>query len=413
MKGYGIITLLFAATALGWYAAFLNLFSQPPQPRFNPPSESYDPTPMQEAVAPEAVHSTQTAILEMGNRFLGDAGFYMTEEFLKRNFESAGLEVYKQEISSVSPRTRYREIALVEEDEHGENTEARLESVEILPFLPNFLQPVVTSDSGIAGELVLMSSDALNHRKDFGDCIGLIDVREGFVDESFGFRWSRYARLGVKALIIAHPDGLERIPWSEVAAPESGIVSTVPINFVRVAASKEIFRYIGRKVRLRVRVDYENTPNRTVIGLLRARKPAREALIIFSSYGASSILPDRAPGVLQAISPAIQLQLLKGLTAYRESLERDVIFVSTGARFMAEDGSNNLIRILQVNRVKGALHGVGKEKEEGTASEGENPRLIRRRDPLLERLRKNREQQQNVKEYWICLLDLDFSKTPT
>ena len=407
-----VLTLLLVVSALGWYAAFLNLFSQPPQPRFDQPLESYDPAPMQESVAPEAVRSKQRAILEKGDRFIGDSGFYATEEFIKQTFQSAGLEVFEQEISTVAPRTRYSSISLVGEDEGGETEERPLEEVAIIPFLPNFLQPVVTPESGITGELVLISSDSLNHRRDFGGCIGLIDAREGEVDERFGFRWSRYAQLGIEALIIAHPGGLEQIHWSEIAAPESGIVSDVPVNFVRVAASKEIFRYIGMSVRLDTRVDFVNVPNRTVIGLLRAEKPAREALIIFSSYGACSILPDRAPGVLQAISPAVQVQLLKGLVAYRKTLTRDVIFVSSGARFMAEDGSNNLIRILQVNRQKGALQGIGREKSGANSSEQENPRLKRRHDPLLERLRKNQRQLENIEEILAAFAQPTFLAEP-
>ena len=393
----GCVTLLLGCAALGCYAAFLSLFSQPPQPRFEPPLATYDTTPMQEAVVPRAVNSEHRAILQKGSRFIGDPGFYATEEFIKRRFQSAGLEVFEQEIATVAPRTRYSGISLVGEAERGEIEEIPLEGVEIFPFLPNFLQPVTTPDSGITGTLILLSSDSLNLRGDFNGCIGLIDASEGAVDERFGFRWSRYAQLGIEALIIAHPDGLDRIRWSEIAAPESGIVSNVPVNFVRVAASKEIFHYLGRKVRLHARVDYENVPNRTVIGLLRAKKSAREALLILSSYGACSILPDRAPGVLQAVSPAVQLQLLEGLVAYRETLQRDVIFVSTGARFMAEDGSNNLIRILQVNREKGALQGAIVESPGADdSSRRENPRLKRRLDPLVDRLRKNQRQLEDV-----------------
>ncbi len=181
----------------------------------------------------------------------------------------------------------------------------------------------------------------------------MIDAREGQVDRNYGYHWARYASLGVKALIVSHSDGLDKIRWTEVAGTNSGMVSSVPINYVRAAASPTIFNYLGKHVRLRLRVEYENTPNRTLVGVLKADQPAREAVVIFSSYGASSILPDSAPGTLQAISPAVQLQVLKGLRSYRSSLKRDVIFISTGARFMAEEGSSNLIRILQINRTKG------------------------------------------------------------
>ncbi len=235
----------------------------------------------------------------------------------------------------------------------------------------------------------------------------MIDAREGQVDRNYGYHWARYASLGVKALIVSHSDGLDKIRWTEVAGTNSGMVSSVPINYVRAAASPTIFNYLGKHVRLRLRVEYENTPNRTLVGVLKADQPAREAVVIFSSYGASSILPDSAPGTLQAISPAVQLQVLKGLRSYRSSLKRDVIFISTGARFMAEEGSSNLIRILQINRTKGNLG-----EASGAIEAGIKLREQRRSKPLLDRREKNEKNLGWLRDISGAMVENDFLVNP-
>src|SRR5690606_10150791 len=172
--------------------------------------------------------------------------------------------------------------------------------------------------------------------------------------QTFQFDWGRYAQLGVKAIIVAHPDGMEAIPWDRVAIQSGGMVSSVPVNFVRVAATEDIFGYEGKEIRLRVRSRFEQVANTTIIGILRAGGRASssdgaDALVLLNNYDAMSILPDLAPGTMQAIPVATHLALLDGLSAYRDSLVRDVVFVSFGAQFMARDGDNNILKLLEEN----------------------------------------------------------------
>ena len=201
-RGHGLVSvaifLFSAVAALGWYALYLHTFALPPQPSFSTPFDGYSTAPMQRAVTPEKVGRQHAQILGLGNRFLGDSGFYAMEQYLEKSYRDAGLEIYEQEITTLSPLTRYRELYLVDPADSGADYGKHLEEVAIFPFLPNFLQPPVTPESGIVGELVLLTSQVLKRRKRFDDCIGLVDVREGLIDRDYGFHWTRYARLGVR-----------------------------------------------------------------------------------------------------------------------------------------------------------------------------------------------------------------------
>ena len=78
------------------------------------------------------------------------------------------------------------------------------------------------------------------------------------------------------------------------------MVSSIPVNYPRLAASEDIFKYDGQEVRLRVRTEFKNSRHDTIIGVLRAPQPSRKALVLASTYDALSVLPDMAPGVISA-----------------------------------------------------------------------------------------------------------------
>ncbi len=386
----GVVVSYVLAFALlaGVVHFLLRVFEPRPAVQSPVPVYRYDMAKMQAALDWPRVKARQDQILAFGSRFLGQPGMYATEDYIRRAYRAAGLELYEQENWTVVPRTLYREIYAVSDDrETSKNTKAilgeapkppenlgrmsdlpenggygrRLDDVEIFPFMPNHLQPVTTPDEGIVGELVIVDEATLKSRRRFDDCIGLIDTTDGRVSTQYNFDWGRYAQMGMRALIVAHPQGLDHIPWKLAAPERGGMVASVPINFVRLAATEGIFAHAGERIRLRVRVRFEETRNTTLVGILRAgtsthERPNQNALLLLTNYDAASILPDRAPGVAQAIPVATQLALLDGLAAYRESLVRDVVFVAFGAQVMARDGDNNLLKILDENVIKSSTN---------------------------------------------------------
>lgn len=378
--------------ALGLVCAQFALRVFAPKPRLAPMAafEGYAIDAMQAAVTPERVQAEQDRIVAFGSRFPGQPGASQTADYMRERFRAAGLETYEQHFRTALPRTLRREIAV----EAGSGFEP-MDGVEIYPFWPNHMQPMVTPPQGLTGELVAITDETLKTRTSFRGCIGLIDTRSGKAPDGFRFDWTAFAALGLDAIIIAHPEGFEAMPWARIVGDswkttEGFINASVPVNYVRLAASPRIFEHVGRRIKLDVATQWDDVPLVSIYGILRAPQPAREALIVAANYDACGILPDCAPGVLQALEPATQLCLLDGLLPYRASLQRDVIFAAFAGRAMSDAGAKNLFRVLgpgqagtQENRILAALGiGVGG----GSAAAREQVRLKRRLDPLEERL---------------------------
>lgn len=353
LPGRLLCVVFFLALCLAAWRVPLSVFGPKEHVPTPPPVYTYSMEGMQEHVTPGRVAAIQDDILSFGSRFMGQPGFVETAEYIRTLYERAGLEVHVQTNHTVVPRTEVREIHLV-----GPAGEARpMEGVEVYPFLPNHLQPVATPTGGLEGELVLMTEEVLRSRRSFEGVIALLDATEGRTPAGFLFDWSRYAQLGLEGVVVAHPDGMEAIPWDRVADDMGGMVSSIPVNFLRLAADGNIFDHAGSRVRFHVRSRFEQVENQSLFGILRAghssaEEPNEEALLVLTNYDASSILPDSAPGTIQSIPLATQLAMVEGMAPYRDSLVRDVVFVAFGAQFMARDGDNNLMKLLEENVIR-------------------------------------------------------------
>ncbi len=392
-----IIVIISCLLILPLFASFFTKLFEPAERMDSlKPFREYSDKAMLEQVSHEKVAKYQNEINAFGSRFIASPGYEKTREYIISKFQEAGLEVKLQHTRTAYPQTSIREIRTQEG--------TLLPDVEIYPFLPNSIQGVVTEPAGLEGQLIKITPDITEQRQSFNDCIGLIDARDGEFPPDFGFNWRAYATLGLKAVIIAHPEGMDKIPWPRVNDRYNGIVSSNPVNYVRVAATPQIFNYIDKRIRLHLKSEWKPTTTTGIIGILRAENTVDKALIIRSHYDACSILPDKAPGTLQALSPAVQLALLDGLKNYRSSLRRDIIFLADGAEFMAADSSNSLVSTLDYNigiaRENKLLEALGTESgNELSGGQMEAKRNARNR-PWIERQEKN-----NTKHKWVksCL----------
>ncbi len=88
---------LFAFLALATMRAFLALFA--PEP-YEPPVEAftaYDRSDMLAAVSPTNVRQRLDEVAALGDRFVGQPGFYAAEAMIRDAYREAGLEVLIQE----------------------------------------------------------------------------------------------------------------------------------------------------------------------------------------------------------------------------------------------------------------------------------------------------------------------------
>lgn len=389
--GRSVCALAFLLLTLASMVFYMRLVAPEPPPEVMKPFVGYSVDPMQEALAPDLVRAEMEHIVSFGSRFMGQPGWKKAENYIRDEFKKAGLEVLEQHNITAAPKTIIREISTPE----GE----LLPDVEIYPFMPNHLQPQVTPEEGVVGRVILMTSATLLSEVDFSDGIGLIHCDPDMVIEEYGYNFIKYAQLGLKALLVSHPDGFDAIEWHKLVQRHIGMVTSVPINYPRLAATEGVFNYIGKRVRIRVRTEYVPVTNSTLIGVLRAEKPAAEALIITSPYDAAAILPDLAVTPLQALHSANLLCMARGMAQYRSSLKRDVIFVASGSQMMGNSGVNSILRVLgsnpagsTENRLLVAL-GIGDDDE---AAEGSQGKVDLRLGPIQRELEEHEARLEEV-----------------
>jgi len=315
---------LFLALAAGCVLGFLRLFAPKEPLPVLPPFEAYDRGRMRSAMAVNQVQAELDTVLNCGSRFVGQKGCRAVEQLLRTTMTGAGLEILDQTIRSAAPHTLERQILAA----NGQP----LAGVEVYPFWPNHFQPMLTPTNGLTGELVLATDELLLTRPSFTNCIAVVDLANPPKD--YGASWTRYAQIGFQAIIVSHQDGLAAWKWTS----SLGMVAASPVNFVRLAASERIFEHLGETVTLRVRTEWRDTDNTSLVGRLRAPGHADEAVVIAANYDAPSYLPDLAPGAVPAVAVAAQLALIKGLAPYRNELKRDVIVLATTGNALAYDG---------------------------------------------------------------------------
>ncbi len=324
-----IVFLLLALSAMG---GFLRLFAPKPV-ELN--AEQVEDQKFAQLTS-EPVARNQLQIVALGSRFCGQPGHAAAASLVRSAYQAAGLQMLELSTEAVVPQTLERRVC--------DSRDQLLSNVAIYPFFPNGLQPMNTPATGISGELVLASDDLLAHRVRADDAVVLID--SAHPPEGAGLNWARYAAAGFKALIVSNHQGLAAIDWGDTVKSDGGLVGTLPVNFVRVAATPEIFQYVGQHILLHVKTRYAQVEAPTLVGILHGGQPAstpHEAVVITANYDAPSVLPDLAPGVLSAVPLATQLALLEQLAADPARLRRDVIFVATGAQTAANIGTTDLL----------------------------------------------------------------------
>jgi hypothetical protein len=325
--------VLFIALFAGAGYIYLTYFSPNPPEEDVTAARDYNLAPMREAMSGESIARLRDSIREKGSRLLGQPGFYATAVLIREHYEAAGLEILELEDRALSPLTRLREV----HNDRGERL-----PVEVYPFMPNNFQPIFTPAEGVSGELVLINNDSLLNRNSFAGVIGLVDADD--IPTAYGTDWTRYAQLGLAGLILASPEGLEELNWSTVIG-SGRMVSPLPVNFPRLAADAGIFDYLGQTITLHVQVDLNPVPHTTLIGIKRAARPARDAVVITTAYDGYSILPDKAGNAAQATILAQFLGLVDGVADY-DSFSRDVIFVATGTQMMGSLSDNTLLSMI-------------------------------------------------------------------
>ena len=322
----------FAALSLALVVAHVLAFAPNLARVERPQPFTGDRSPLREALAPEAVAARFRALSDLGSRAPGQPGLEAAARTIEDDFARLGLEIHRQEVDIPYPLLR-------EGTGWMSNETFRL---DVLPFRPNFVQPVTTGADGVEGELLLATDEAIRNGHDFTGKIAVIDTG-GSLFQDFGLDPVRYADIGFEAVVFTHREGLGEIPWEGHATLQT-FQRAVPVNIVRVACGPEVLDHIGEKVHLDVRSVWGARRTRNLVGVLRNTVQTNAAaLIVPVEYDAFSVLPDYANSSLQALQTAVMLQLAEGLAPYRDLLRRDVVFVAATGSGHAQTGLSRLI----------------------------------------------------------------------
>ena len=325
--------IIFAALLIGAMALFVTVFSAKPYRAPVVLDRNYDRSAMQAAVTPEAVQATYHEILALGSRGPGQKGLDATADLLEKTFRDAGMEVLSQRVDIPYPLT---------EGGHGTISVGAGDAAKTIvawPFKPDYTQPVVTPEAGVEGTLFLATEENVRHESQFTDKIAVIDLSKPLFKQ-LETHPGQYRELGFQAVVVTHSEGLDKVPWQDLV---STMVVDMPLNFIRVATEPEVLDHIGEKAVLKSRSRWVNARTRNVIGVLKAKEPTDNALVIPFTYDAASLLPDHADGPVQALQAALAIQLAKGLVPHRDALKRDVIFVALTGVSQNQFGASRLL----------------------------------------------------------------------
>ena len=320
----------FVALLLGTIVFFVTVFDASP---YKPPvvlNRNYDRSAMQASLATNVVHDTYEQIIGFGSRAPGQEGLEKTAALIEKAYADAGLDCFTQDVDVPYPLTQKGSGHLTLKDG---------KELPVWPFCPNYAQPVTTGAKGIDGTLFLATEENIRKEMDFSDKIAVLDISlPVFAD--LGYNPAQYTELGFKGVIITSETPLEEIPWKQLSGM---FLPNLPVNIVRLLAEKDILDHIGEDVHIDARSSWVNARTRNIVGVLHAKNPTKDALVIPVTYDSTSLVPDVSRGSTLALQTAVQLQLLKGILPHRDALKRDVIFVATTGSSQMQLGISRLL----------------------------------------------------------------------
>jgi len=337
---------VFAAIGLGLLYWFVTFAESEGRTHREPFRADYSEAPLLASLTPGRFVAQVKAIDAVGTRpgerergrADGSPGFYRTEALILDAFREAGLVVTTQEFEVTVPVTEYCELL----DETGRP----LEGVELYPFMPAGLQPVVMPKQGLRGKLVATESMDLNNLRGNTPSNSIVVT---YLDDS-ARNWRSLAAVGVQAVIVREDEVARRLRLSpDASAPWGSMVLRNyegEVGFPRFLARGPIEQWTGKPVTVRCKVAWQTRKVRNVIGILRGEQSRQEALILEASYDSNSLVPELAPGAEQSLSLAALLEYARAMAPYRGRLRRDIVFVAT-PNVYALGGTTRLLEAIE------------------------------------------------------------------
>lgn len=333
------VAALFFVLSLITLALFVRVAEPPerqPGVKFN---ENYDESRLvvNEAGVKQELAAIQRATAPAGQvkigRMPGLPGYEATATLIEQTLAaSCGREnVLTQQFPVVVPYTQVCEIY-----DAADPQRRPLPGVTLYPFEPAGMAPTALPPAGITGPLMTVKSKAPL------DLVGKDKHLEGSIvlNDGLDTSWAMLASMGAKAVIVKEETFKQGDP--DAPAAWTNMTNVYDQPFPRFLAQGPLEKYANKQLGIRCTVVWKSVDARNIIGILRAKNTASEALVVNCYYDSYSMVPDLAPGAEQALSPAVMLHLVKALAPFRDTMTRDVIFVATAGHAQALEGAVRL-----------------------------------------------------------------------
>jgi len=235
----------------------------------------------------------------LGSRVTGYPGNSEAARYISDRLREMGIQVIIHNYSVVVPLD---EGSYIELEENGGWT--RLEAYAVWPNGP---QTSRTGRDGVVGRLIYVGRGEL---EDFDgkDVVGSIVL----MDYNSGANWINAAKLGARGVIFIEPD--EAPPYAESIKK---FIDT-PLNFPRLYVSREVSGKLieaaarGERVKIHLNMRYVETTAYNVIGVVRGVNGDDPTTMLFTArFDSWSAVPSLSPAALEAIPPALLLELAR------------------------------------------------------------------------------------------------------
>ena len=333
------LSLLLVAISTALSTLLLVLYlnrAEPQSPRL--PSDlakAIDFDALFESIGQAEIARLHQRIVSPGSRLSGTAGEREISLWVEAEFRRLGLEVVLQRFPVTVPITRWCEISLEDGTE--------VSNVHITPFWPNLVRTCTTPPPGIVGTVIDVGSGVMEDLEglDVSGNIALVTMRGGF-------GWLDTAKLGAAAILFqSSPDP------KAYRDKFLGFPASLPRFFVTGSANC----LVGKRIRLRGRVDWVEQPARNVFGVLRAANSIEtdEALTLIARTDSWSVVPEHNPGSHDAAGLAALIGIARSLSGQREGINRTTVFAALSGRYQGSEGMRRMTDALGGKDFQGNL----------------------------------------------------------
>lgn len=230
------------------------------------------------------------ALSSMGSRVVGYPGYYAAASYIIERLKEAGLTPEVQAFRVVVP---------VEGEAYVDVGGERLPVHIVWPNAMFMASP--TPPEGVSGRLVYVGGgepDEMSGKIVNGSIV--------LMDFNSGNNWLRAADLGARAVIFIEPEDTNRYEAL------TKFVSA-PVKFTRVYATRgvaeRLLRHQGEVARLFVRAWMEEVEAYNIVVRINGTQSPSDVMILATNFDAWSVVPALATAYVEALNPALLIEL--------------------------------------------------------------------------------------------------------